>query len=103
MLSRNTWIDALLATAATITAVGIIWRKLIRPALRGASEFAKSAATLAEIAEQFRPNHGSSLVDRLAKIEGDVAHVTGLSQTALAQHDALGVKVQEIIDRLDEK
>ena len=100
MLAENDWLQALIALAAGVTALGILWRKVFKPLWHAACEFTKSASTLHEIADQFRPNHGSSLVDRLAKIEHDISTVRGMSKTALDQHDALGVKVQQIIDRM---
>ena len=103
MLADNDWLQAIVAVAAAVTATGIIWRKVARPLIHGATEFGKSAQTLAEIADQFRPNHGSSLVDRLASIDREIADVRLMSATALDQHDHLAVKVAEIIDLLDKK
>lgn len=67
---------ALAATAAVLTSWSILWGKGIVPIWRGfrrflkaVRRFADSVDVLFEIAAEFKPNHGHSLHDRMARIE----------------------------------
>lgn len=59
-------VQLLLATAAVITAVGVIWRKAIKPVVRGVQEV---MVYVAAIHAEFQPNGGESTRDRLDRIE----------------------------------
>ena len=75
-------LELLAWTSAAIIAVGVIWSKGIVPTatwIRKVVAHAKHAMaiieTLAGIAEQFRPNGGHSLHDKISRIEADVLEV----------------------------
>lgn len=96
-------IESVVMIAAAIAAIGVIWRQAIRPVLRAAREAGQSAAVLAEIAAQFRPNHGSSLVDRITFIENELADVRRCGENSLRQHAALAEQLSELAARLENK
>lgn len=101
MLADNELLRNIVFAGAVIAALSALWRQGLRPMLRGAREFGRSATTLAAIAEQFKPNHGSSLVDRLTAIEVELSAVRTMSNEALLQHEELERKVEEVIRCLE--
>ena len=79
----------LVTVAAGITAVGVIWRKAIRPLMCAARAFAEGTErltgalpTLLEMSEQFRPDSGTSLYDIIGSIR-DAGEQTAQSNALL--------------------
>lgn len=60
-----TWAAVIIASAAVITALGVIWSKFLRPAIFFVAKAEELAPVLADIAEDFKNNGGSSLKDKL--------------------------------------
>jgi hypothetical protein len=58
--------------AAIVVGVGVIWQKGVVPVYRFIKDVVVALDTLADIAMQFRPNDGTSLWDRLTRIEDTV-------------------------------
>lgn len=102
-LDHAGWFRFLVASAAGVTAISILWQKAIKPIVRAATALITSATTLAEIAEQFKPNHGSSLVDRISRIENELMDVRTVGMTSLQQHSDLAATLTELANRLDEQ
>lgn len=66
------WVQVLVITAAALAALATIWRKGILPLVRLAravERIADATPVLIGIAEEFRPNGGSSLRDTVDRIE----------------------------------
>lgn len=61
-------VDILVATAAGITALGVIWRKALRPIIRAARRTEETLPVILSIAEEFKANGGSSLRDSIDTI-----------------------------------
>jgi len=70
-------------SAAVVTSVGIIYTKALRPFVRATMEFVRKINTLDDIAQEFKPNHGSSLRDRI-----DVTAITS-QQAATSSQQAV--------------
>jgi hypothetical protein len=61
-----TWIVLL---AAAVGAVGLLWNKTIRPVAKFIAEWPDAYKVLLEISDEFKPNDGHSLVDRIETLE----------------------------------
>lgn len=64
-------IDVVVAVAAVLTALGVIWRKGLRPIIHAAQRAEEALPILLSIAEEFRANGGSSLKDALTELARD--------------------------------
>lgn len=118
-----TWLQVVLGTAALVTAVGVIWKKIVAPMFR----IAKAADVLVpllrdfmdafedspevflvlnEIAAQFRTDSGSSLrdvVNRLDKATHDLT-ISGAAAAQLSADDRLTLaRLVVLLDVLDVK
>ena len=51
------------SVVAAGTAINFAWRKAVRPVVRGMAVMTDAVPVLISIAEQFKPNHGTSLYD----------------------------------------
>ena len=87
--------------AAAIIAVGVIWSKGIVPTakwIRSTATQIRQALriidTLADIANEFKPNGGHSLHDKIARIEADVLKVK--SDTEALTHSIRQVQEEEM-------
>lgn len=67
------WATIILAIAAVIGAVGVIWKKVIHPFVIGVALFEQNVPTLLAIATQFRSDGGSSLRDVVTRLEAAAA------------------------------
>ena len=92
------WSQWLGAVAGSLIAVGVIWRKGLRPAARLIREFVRAAdnvtehwPTLLTIAEEFKPNGGNSLRDVVDRLE-----------TRSHEHGVQVAEVAERVARVDE-
>lgn len=100
-----------LGTAAALTALGVIWRKGIKPAVRFISRLVHIAdalievtphlrrlpdtlPVLTEIAMEFRPNGGASLRDSINRIE----HTVKTDSLRLDQVSARLDKITAVLD-----
>lgn len=63
-------VDVLVAVAAGLTAVTVIWRKAIAPVVRAAALVAETAPTLVAIGQEFRADGNGSLRSAVDRIEG---------------------------------
>lgn len=90
------WNDLVLAAAAFVVACGVLWRQFLRPALRFAARTADAIETLSTIAEEFRPNHGNSLHDRLTRISDDVSIIRGMTEAALLEQQHQAVRLERL-------
>jgi hypothetical protein len=86
-------VEALGATAASIVAVGVIWQKGVRPMWRAKKAVSRAihaieqaGPVLLAIAEEFKPDHGESLRDRIDSIDhkADIAATAALEAKDLA-------------------
>lgn len=111
-------VDVLIVAAAVLTALGVIWRKGLRPIIHAARRAEETLPVILSIAEQFKANGGSSLRDTLEQLGRDAnelsqyAHgfrhefvnkFTVLEGNQLLQAErlaALGAEVSEIKDDL---
>jgi hypothetical protein len=67
------WLDWIIAAGAVIGAVGVIWRKVLRPMTRGAVLLEQVLPVLVDIGHEFKPNSGETLKDSLNRIEENLA------------------------------
>ncbi len=68
------WADVLILTAAVVTALGVLWRKVLQPMGRGAQ-------TVERIYAEFRPNGGGSMRDSVDRTEVEVASLRAELET----------------------
>lgn len=68
-MTGNKWVDLLLVAAAVLTALGVVWRKAIKPIVHALATFERVAPVLITIGEQFQANGGNSLRDSINRIE----------------------------------
>lgn len=85
------WVIVAGAVAIAVTSLWTLWRKIVRP-------FVQSVDTLADIAVQFRPNHGTSLHDVIHVIRDDVKHVADVQQAMVHGADGDRRKLTELWD-----
>lgn len=116
------WATTILWIAAVITAVGVIWVKLIRPLAKLITLITQALPllevinttfkdnpdafnVLAEIAAQFRTDNGSSLKDAVNRIEavGKEAQAVAGNAKAAAEELKVGVKARELLAEQDRK
>ena len=88
--------------AVGLTAVTVAWRKAVWPIVKGATRFARAvedftaalpdllelaafAPVILDIAAEFQPNEGSSLRDRIDKLNLDMDTLTGQMEEALTR------------------
>jgi hypothetical protein len=64
------WDEAIITTAAVVTAATVIWRKLIRPSV---DAFHSGAKALRWIEEQMQPNGGESIRDKIDQLTATLA------------------------------
>lgn len=86
------WLWILTGTAAGLTALGVVWRKAIRPAARVIYLAGESFPVLLDIAKEFKPNQGLSLVDRIGTIEDDMT-------TCVLRLDEMSSQLEVLITR----
>lgn len=113
-------VDVLVAVAAAITALGVIWKKGLRPIIRAAQRTEEALPVILSIAEEFKANGGSSLRDSIDTIarEGEalsayahgfkhdfanrLAVVAGHQELLTERVDALSVEVRAVKDDVAE-
>lgn len=85
------WSSHIVAAAAVISALTVIYRRGIKPLLAAIIDFTRTIKrtelaipVLLEIAEQFKPNHGSSLRDAVDRIEISLAHLRSVDRILLS-------------------
>jgi cytolysin (calcineurin-like family phosphatase) len=95
-------VEVLAWLSAAIIAVGVIWSKGIVPVakwIRSAATQVRRALgiidTLADIADEFKPNGGHSLHDKIARIEADVLEVK--RDTEALKHSVKQVQEEEMV------
>ncbi len=79
----NPVIDTILGIALVLGALGVIWRVAIRPLVHGVNTIAEVAPILTGIAEEFKPNGGSSLRDVVNRIEGKADNAVTAAESAV--------------------
>ena len=67
-----TWWQYLITAAAVVTAVGVLWQKLIMPIYKFAKKMEQHVAF---VENQMTPNGGSSLRDSINRIEARVCAI----------------------------
>lgn len=60
------------ALALLLGSIAVIYRKAIRPVTRGIAQLVETVPTIVEIAEQFKPDHGTSLMDVVTDMRDDI-------------------------------
>ncbi len=93
-MSEREWFDIVIAAAAFVTAVGLLWRKTVRPFWRAINEIAEALPVLHDIAAEFRPNHGQSLRDTVNEIQKVAYEARALAQEAVNATHATRVAAQ---------
>lgn len=81
----------IIASAAVVSALYILYRKGVKPLVNAIMLFTAAIKrtevaipVLLEIAEQFRPNHGSSLRDAIDRIEASLTHLRSVDRILLS-------------------
>lgn len=64
-------IDVIVAIAAGVTAIGVIWRKALRPIIHAAHRAEEALPVVLNIAQEFQANGGSSLRDTIENMAAD--------------------------------
>ncbi len=72
------------ALAVLLGSVAIIYRKAIRPVTRGVAVLLEAVPTVLEIAEQFKPDHGTSLMDVVTDMRDDIKQLKNTTVTVAA-------------------
>jgi hypothetical protein len=83
------WDDLLLAAAAVSGAAALLWRNVIRPIGELVRSLARMNETLTDIAHEFQPNEGTSLKDRIERIDQTV-------EAHRARHDELDARLDAL-------
>lgn len=112
-----TWIAYILGAAALVTALGVLWKKVVQPALNFVVAFVVAEremlpllqeltevfkdtphafAVLDELVSQVRTNDGSSLRDAINRIEAASDKAAALSESL-----KIGVKAAELLAGID--
>lgn len=88
-LTGTPWVDVVLVSAALLGALGVIWKKGIKPvsrwvrsSWRNVKHAIEIGSNLVEIAHEFQPNGGGSLRDAIDRVETQGQEV----KTALDEH-----------------
>lgn len=81
-------LQAFLSAVLVASVVARLWRKQVRPMLRAIVRMDDAIPVLLGIADQFRPNAGHSLHDRLTRIEGQVSSCVEVVESIESQVDA---------------
>lgn len=80
------WAQYLVAASTTLAAVSYVYRKWLHPTVSALISLGHKIGVLDEIANEFRPNHGSTLRDTIDKMDLRLAeHVVRVRVT----HDEL--------------
>jgi predicted glycoside hydrolase/deacetylase ChbG (UPF0249 family) len=69
-------VDWLVVAAVAITAVGVIWRKLLRPVVHVFHQAEEVLPVILSIAKEFKANNGSSLRDTLEALAKDAKELS---------------------------
>ena len=85
------WDEVVLGTAAVIVAIGLIWRKAIRPAL---DAFGQMSEAWHWVEAQLKPNGGESIRDRIDALAS--AHAVSADERA-----TLGARLADVSTALD--
>lgn len=100
-----TEVDVIIIIAAVLTAVGVIWRKAIRPVVKAAALFMATAPTLVEIAQEFKDDGNGSLRSVVNRIESKADKAAALAAEAkTAAEEAAAVSDRNrivLVGRLD--
>jgi hypothetical protein len=72
------WLEWLVWIAAGVGATGVLWRQVVRPMARAITNTEKMVPVLFDIAQEFQPNDGRTLHDRIVKIEREVTEACAL-------------------------
>jgi hypothetical protein len=102
-MTGNRAVDWVITAAALITALYVVWRKVVVPAFRAVKIGSEVTPTLLTIAEEFQPNHGTSLRDQVDKIIFTQDEM-GKTQVSLDEGlAAQGEVLQNHIERSDDR
>lgn len=99
-MTGRSWADWIILTAALVTALGVIWRKGIRPFFRTVNEVAQAVPILADIASEFRPNSGTSLRDVIDDMRTSLATIAASQAQITADHATIMGDHAELKERL---
>lgn len=106
------WVQAVIAAAATITALGVLWRQVVHPGALFVSKADKiipileeqveafsgvkgAFKVLAEIQAQFRTDAGSSLKDAINRLEAAGVRAAAISEAAQVNIEAVKILAEE--------
>lgn len=96
-LTGTVWLDCLIGSAAGLTALGTIWRKGLRPFLHACRTIADYGATLTEIAQEFKPNHGTSLKDQMTATQNAVADTRAVVDRHMGEAIAHNKRLEDFV------
>ncbi len=98
--------------AAGLIAVGVIWHKGVRPIMRfiratvrAADALEEAIPTLREIADEFKPNKGRSLVDVIHRMDTNIhtnAHNAALIYKAVTSLEGIDPSVFQTFESLED-
>lgn len=92
----------ILGSAALLGAFQQIWVRLLRPAIRAAVQDA--FPPLEEALKEFKPNHGSSIVDRVARIDeatGEIIDRMKVVEKKAKAVEERAVRLHTAVDHLE--
>jgi hypothetical protein len=90
-------VDWIIYVGAAVSALTVIWRKMLRPLARWYNSVASYGSVLEDIAKQFKSDSGSTLKDNLNRLE--VAATKSLQ--AIAAADLRAVEEAKTLARLE--
>jgi hypothetical protein len=95
------WIDLIIAAAAVTTALYTIWRLVLRPIIHALDQLVDAVPVLMDIAEEFKPDHGTSLSDRLDHVHDDYTAQNGVVLDHILEDRQNFADVKEQLDQQD--
>ena len=85
----------IVATGASLYALNLIWRCMIRPfylAVRALAEFMDAQPTLLQIAHEFEPNDGDTLRDQMDSANIRLSNIEGQLELLIRSHSWDGIE-----------
>jgi hypothetical protein len=91
------WTVVVVSFAAFVLAVGVIWTKFLKPVAKvitQAGELAPLVPVMQEIAREFKNNGGSTLLDKIERIEAAIESVRVAASVAANQATDAAIKAE---------
>lgn len=88
--------------AAMVTAISILFTRLVRPVVKAIKKLIDVGEFIEELRGQFHPNGGTSLVDRLSRMEGQQADKNERLEWMVDRQSRLSIQVTDLQKQMEE-